>query len=314
MADIARADAAALIQQQNVQEIFQQATEGSAALRTFRAINMGTREARMPVLDALPTAGFVTEAADATGVKPTADMVWVNKTLTAEEIAVIVPIHEDVFEDTAFGIWEEVRPRIAEQFGKVLDGAVFFGTNKPASWPDSLEDGARAAGNVRSAAATGDLVEDINQTWALVEADGFDVNVNYAARSMRAQLRGLRDTTNQPILQQSLADDPGYTVYGEDLVFVTNGAWVPATAAEAGPPAVPEAGATLIAGDRSKAILGLRQDVQYKILDQATVAGLNLAERDMIALRAKLRVGFQIADPTTIEGGSAAFPFSILSV
>lgn len=305
MADINRTDAAALISRQDVNEVIQQATEGSAALSTFRTINMGTSTARMPVIDALPSAGFVTEDSGATGIKPTAEQVWASKTLTAEEIAVIVPIHENVFDDSEINVWDEVRPRIAEAFGAVLDGAVFFGTNKPASWPDSLEEGARAAGNLYDAATAGDLVEDINQTWALVEADGFDVNVNYAARSMRARLRGLRDANEQPLLQVQggLGSSPNYMVYGEDLVFVTNGAWVPASAG---------AGADLIAGDRTKAIIGIRQDVTYKILDQATVGSLNLAERDMIALRAKFRVAFQVADPTTLEGGSTAYPFAVL--
>lgn len=309
MADINRSEAEALIAQQNIQEVFQQAAESSAALRTFRAVRMGAKQARMPVIDALPTAGFVTEAPDATGVKPTAQQVWVNKILEAEEIAVIVPIHENVFEDTSLNVWGEVRPRIAEALGAVLDGAVFFGTGKPGSWPDSIEDGARAAGNVRSAAAAGDLAEDVNQTMALVEADGFDVNAHYAARSLRAQLRGLRDLNNQPIYLESFQGAAQTRLlYGEEIAYVTNGAWVPATA---GPP---EAGATLITGDRTKAILGIRSDVQYKILTEATVGGLNLAERDMVAVRAKFRVAFQVADPTTIEGGSAAYPFAILSV
>lgn len=305
MADINRSEAEALMARQDSNEVFQQAAEGSAALRTFRTVRMGTSTARLPVIDVLPTAGFVTEAADATGVKPTAQQAWGTKTLTAEEIAVIVPIHENVFDDTSINVWGEVRPRIAEALGAVLDGAVLFGTNKPASWPDSLEDGARAAGNVYSAATAGDIAEDINQTWAMVEADGFDVNVQYARRSLRATLRGLRDTTGQPILQTRLADDPGYTLYGEDIEWVTNGAWVNAGAGT---------GATLIAGDRNMAILGIRQDVTYKILTEATVGTLNLAERDMIAIRAKFRVGFQVADPTTIEGGTTAYPFAILGV
>lgn len=124
MADISRTEAEALISRQDIQEVIQQATEGSAALKTFRTVNMGTKTARLPVLDALPTAGFVTEAADATGVKPTAQQVWATKTLEAEEIAVIVPIHENVFEDTELNVWDEVRPRIAEALGAVLDGAV----------------------------------------------------------------------------------------------------------------------------------------------------------------------------------------------
>ena len=307
MADINRTDAAGLLTQvTNVNEVFQQAAQSSAALSTFRTVNMGTKTATLPVIDALPTAGFVTEDSDSTGVKPTSQQVWVSKTLTAEEIAVIVPIHENVFDDTSINVWNEVRPRIAEALGAVLDGAVLFGTNKPSSWPTSLEDGARAAGNVYSAATAGDLAEDINQTWALVEADGFDVNVNYAKRSLRAALRGLRDDNNHPIYLSSLkGDGSAESIMGADLHWVRNGAWVNAVASPAG-------GATLIAGDRNMAILGIRQDVQYKILTEATVGSLNLAERDMIAIRAKFRVAFQVADPTTIEGGSSAYPFAVL--
>lgn len=307
MADINRTDAAGLLAEvTNINEVVQGAAQSSAALRTFRTVNMGKKTATLPVIDALPTAGFVTEASDATGVKPTSEQVWVSKTLTAEEIAVIVPIHENVFEDSDIDVWGEVRPRISEALGAVLDGAVLFGTNKPASWPNSLEDGARAAGNLYSAATAGDLAEDINQTWALVEADGFDVNVNYARRSLRATLRGLRDSQGNPIYLSSLkGDGSADMIYGEDLEWVRNGSWVDAVAS-------PAAGATLIAGDRNMAILGIRSDVQYKILTEATVGSLNLAERDMIAIRAKFRVAFQVADPTTIEGGSSAYPFAVL--
>lgn len=307
MADINRTDAAGLLAEAtNINEVIQQAAMSSAALRTFRKVNMGKKTATLPVIDALPTAGFVTEDSDSTGVKPTSQQVWVSKTLTAEEIAVIVPIHENVFADSDIDVWAEVRPRIAEALGAVLDGAVLFGTNKPASWPSSLEDGARAAGNLYSAATSGDLAEDINQTWALVEADGFDVNVQYAKRSLRATLRGLRDSQNHPIYLENFRTDGSATqVYGEDIEWVRNGAWVDSVASPAG-------GATFIAGDRNMAILGIREDVSYKILTEATVGSLNLAERDMIALRAKFRVAFQVADPTTIEGGSSAYPFAVL--
>lgn len=301
MADINRTDAAGLLADAtNINEVMQQAAATSAALRTFRKVNMGKKTATLPVIDALPTAGFVTEDSDSTGVKPTAQQVWVSKTLTAEEIAVIVPIHENVFADSDIDVWSEVRPRIAEALGAALDAAVFFGTNKPASWPNSLQDGAVAAGNSYSAATAGDLAEDINQTWALVEADGFDVNVQYAKRSLRAQLRGLRDDNNQPIyLENFRGDGSTRQVYGEDIEWVTNGAWTTTD--------------KLIAGDRNMAILGIREDVSYKILTEATVGSLNLAERDMIALRAKFRVAFQVADPTTIEGGSSAYPFAVLT-
>jgi HK97 family phage major capsid protein len=304
MADISRSEALALINQQNMAEIFQQVAEQSAAMRTFRTVRMSAKQARMPVIDALPTAGFVNGD---TGTKATAQQVWASKTLEAEEIAVIVPIPENVFDDTAFNVWAEVRPRIAEAVGAVIDAAVFFGTNSPASWADSLVEGAIAAGNTYTrGTSTVDLAEDLNQTIALVEADGFDPNIVYAARYLRSSLRGLRDDNGQPIYSSNLRRDGGTdAIYGIDLDWVTNGAW-DATDADA------------IVGDRSKAILGIRQDITFKILDQATLtdgAGnivFSLAEQDMIALRAKFRAGFQVADPTTIEGGSGAYPFAVL--
>ena len=295
---IDRAEAEALMSEQTITEVVQTATETSAALRTFRKVNMGSSIARLPVISALPVAGFVTGD---TGVKPSTQAAWERKVLTAEELAVIVAIPENVFDDSSVNIWNEVRPRIAEAFGVALDAAVFFGTGAPTSWPDSLAEGATAAGNVRASAGAGDTVEDINQTWALVEADGFDVNVTYGPRALRAELRGLRDTTGQPLLavQGGLGSTPSYTVYGEDLEFVSQGAWA--------------ATAKAIAGDRNMAILGIRQDVQYKLLTEATIGGVSLAETDQIALRAKMRVAFQVADPATLSGGANAYPFAILT-
>ena len=63
MAEITRAEALALINQQNLAEIWEGAAADSAALRTFRTIRMGAKQARMPVIDALPSAGFVGETA-----------------------------------------------------------------------------------------------------------------------------------------------------------------------------------------------------------------------------------------------------------
>lgn len=321
MPDINRVDAAVLLARGDVNEIVEEARAASAALSTFRIINMPAASLRMPVLSALPTAGFVTEDAGASGVKPTTEVVWANKELVAEEIAVIVPIHENVFDDASYNIWDSVRPLIAEEFGRILDGAVFFGGGvvgapaKPASWPLGLEPGARAAGNVVSGAAVvGDLAEDINQTWALVEADGYDVNVNYTARTLRARLRGLRDSQNAPIYLDNLrGDGAAASIYGQDIFYVRNGAWRAASAdADAATVGNQPAGADLIAGDRTKAVLGIRSDMQFKLLDQATVGGLNLAERDMIALRVKMRVGFQVASSTTREGGATAYPFAVL--
>src|SRR5690606_24327676 len=181
--------------------------------------------ARMPVLSALPTAGFVSESAtDTEGVKPTTKVEWARKELIAEEIACIVPIHENVLDDADFDIWGEVRPLVAQEFGRVLDGAVLFGINTPSTWSAALVPAAVAAGNVHN--GTADLAEDINQTFALVEDGGFDVNNAYTGRFLRAQLRGLKDENGRPVYLDNLRSDGSTpSIYGQDLHYVTNGTW-----------------------------------------------------------------------------------------
>lgn len=304
MADIDRTDAAGLLADQNIGEILENAAETSAALRTFRTLRMGTKVTKMPILTTLPQAGWVNGDS---GRKPTGEVKWDKKTLTAEEAAVIVPIPENVFDDSEFGVWEEVRPRVAEALGKIIDEAVLFGVNAPSSFDDSLFEGAFGAGQVVYEGGGVDLADDINDTWAEVEAVGFDVNVQYASRRIRARLRGLRDENNNPIYLESLrGDGSARSLMGEDIEFVTNGAW-------------DSDQATLIAGDRRAAIIGIRQDVTYKILTEATLTDgsgnvtFSLAEQDMIALRAKFRLGFVVADTVTAETGQQEYPFALLA-
>jgi HK97 family phage major capsid protein len=308
MAAITRADALALINQQNAREIWQQAVQFSAALRSFRQVPMGTRLERFPVIAALPNASFLSgeEASDADAVKPTTTQKWTDRFLTAEEIGGIVVIPENVIDDASsdFDLWGQIRPRIVEAVGVTLDRAVFFGIGKPASWPAAIVPAAVSVGNVFVEGASGvDIAEDINRTIGLVEDDGYDATDAYARRRLRQQLRGLRDDNGQPIIQSPTEGSNVPSLYGANLNWVTNGAWV-------------DHDAKLIVGDPSYAILGLRQDITYKFLDQAsvTIDGtlISLAERDLVGLRFKMRVGFQTAQTMTRDGGADAYPFAVL--
>lgn len=316
MADISRADALALLARQDINEIIKPETAQSAALAAFRTIRMSAGVARMPVLAALPTAGFVTDtnSTDATGVKPTSKVSWTNKELVAEEIAVIVPVHENTLADSNFDVWGEVRPLVAQEFGRVLDAAVFFGTNKPATWLDpALVPGAIAAGNYQvlgtgdgTASGRKDLAADVNELFGIVEDDEFDVNAAFTGRFLRRSLRGLRDDDGQPIYLDAIRSDGSTaSIYGQDLRYLTNGGW-------------DRDEAVMLAGDASKVVLGIREDVQVKLLDQATLGTganqINLAERDMVALRFKFRVAFATAYSTARVGGQPTdYPFAVLT-
>ena len=305
MADITRADALALLARQDINEIIKPDVAQSAALASFRTIQMSAGTARMPVLSALPTAGFVTatSAATATDLKPTSDVAWANKDLVAEEIAVIVPVHENTLADSNFDIWGEIRPLVSQEFGRVLDAAVFFGVNKPTTWTDAaLVPGAIAASNTVTAGTGLDLADELNSAFGLVESDEFDVNAVFTGRFLRSQLRGLRDANGVPIYLDAIrTDGSAASVYGQDVFYVGNRSW-DATDALA------------LVGDKSKVVLGIRQDVTVKLLDQATLdlgGGnlIHLAQRDMVALRFVFRVAFASAF-STAGGASTDYPFA----
>ena len=129
---IDRSGAESLIPVQESNEIIQGVITQSAVLQRGRRLpNMTSRQYKMPVLDMLPIAYFVNGD---TGQKKTTKMAWEKKFITAEEIAVIVPIPEAVLDDSEYDIWAEVRPRVIEAFGKKIDGAILFGDDKPTSW------------------------------------------------------------------------------------------------------------------------------------------------------------------------------------
>jgi HK97 family phage major capsid protein len=292
MADITRAEVASLIGEEYGGQVIKAATQGSVALQAFPTVNMGTKTSHMPVLATLPDAAFVADT-DNTGTKPTAQVTWADQTLVAEEIAVIVPIHENTVDDATEDVLAQIADLGGQAIGKVLDGAVFFGTNKPASWTSlDLFAAAVAASNtvavVDGAANQADLYGATLQVAGLVADDGFDPSTVIAKRALMYQFANIRDTQGQVLVGQDNA------LRGFDTYWSRNGSWVPADA-------------TLLVADRSTVRIGVRQDITVKYLDQATVGGINLAEKDMVALRFKARFAYVLGQVATPETGARSY-------
>lgn len=303
---IDRTGAAALIPEENAAEIIQGAVEASTVLSLARRLaNMGSGTYKMPVLSSLPIAYFVNGD---NGQKKTTDQQWENAVITAEEIAVIVPIPQAVLDDSAYDIWAEVRPRIQEAFGKTIDEAVLFGTNKPASWPTALVTGATAASNAVTAGA--DLYQDImGETGVIgkVEEDGFFVTGHVADISMRAKLRGLVDTNKQPIFKADMQTGSQYTLDGEPMYFPRNGSFDKTAALD-------------ICGDWTQLVYSIRQDITFQLFTDGIVQNTdgtiayNLLQQDMVALRAVMRLGFALPNPVTglQKTKAVRYPFAVL--
>lgn len=305
---IDRTGAQSLMPEDVSKEIIQGVPKYSAIMQVAtKAPNMSRKQRRVPVLTSLPTAYFVNGD---TGLKTTANQAWGNKFFDAEELAVIIPIPEAVLDDTDYDIWGEVKPRIMEAMGVAFDQAVLFGTNAPASWPTDILAAATAAGNVVTYGTGVDLYEDIlgeNGVISLIEADGFMANGHIATMSMRGKYRGLRDANGNPIFKTGIQGATSYELDGGPIFFPENGSMI-------------EASALQFSGNFKQIVYTMRQDITYKILDQAVIqdgAGAivyNLAQQDMVALRAVMRLAWQVPNPINRMNANAAtrYPIGVL--
>jgi HK97 family phage major capsid protein len=297
MAVIARTDVEDLIETQVAQEIFEGVIRDSKALGLFRRLpNMTSDKTKLRVLDSLPVAYFVDESQN-NGRKNTTKMAWDKKFINAAELAVIVPIKENVLNDASIDIWAEVRPRIVEAFAKKIDNAIFFGIDKPTDWRAGLVPSVISAG--AEVDETGNLYSDINDVMTKVEESGYEVNGILGGVGLRGKFRMMTDTTGQPLNTTEIG-----SVRRE---FMDNGVW-------------DKTKSTLIAGDFSQAVYAIRQDVTYKVLDQAVIQDptdgsilYNLAQDDMVALRVVMRLGWEIPNPVNALNTTATrFPFASL--
>ena len=289
-----RADAEAIIREQVVSNIFQDAPKHSVFLSIAKKLpNMTSNQTRMRVLDFLPTAYWVNGD---TGMKQTTRQAWDNVFINAGELAVIVPISDAVLSDAEFDIFGEVTPRVMEAIGQKVDAAVIFGDNRPAEWGLDIISRARQAGNNVSP-ATGkdyyDLILGENGVFAKVEDDGYGVTGALAPMNFKSKLRGLRDTTGQPIFKSNMQEVARYSLDGAPITFPANGAFFPNIA-------------QLIVGDFSQAVYSIRQDITVKILDQGVIQDpdtkeiiYNLSQQDMTALRIVFRMGWALPNPAT---------------
>lgn len=306
---INRTGAADLIPVQVSREIIQEVPTQSVFLRLAnRMPNMTSKQTKMPVMATAPTAYFVNGD---TGLKQTTNMTWDNVYITAEELAVIVPIPEAVLDDSDYDIWGEVRPRITEALGKAIDAAVFFGTNKPDSWPTAIVPAAIAAANYGTITTAG-LYQNINGEGGVIaklEEQGMNASAFVGALALRAKLRGAVDANGQPIFRSAYSNGAAgsmvYELNGTAIEFPDNGAWDASQA-------------LLLAGDFRYARYAIRQDITYKVLDQAVISDgsgnviLNLAQQDCVALRVVMRLGWALPKPVHPISGRNYYPFSVL--
>lgn len=293
-------------------EVIKESTASSVVMNLARTVRMSSKSYRQPVLDVLPNAYWVNGD---TGLKQTTSVEWESVYLTAEPLAVLVVVPDEFIDDSFVPIWSEVRPLIAQAFGKVIDNAALWNVNRPSSWTSSVYQHAAAAGNfveigqnkgLVAGTSGSDLAVDVAAMGLQLANDGFSLDAFAAQNGFNWRLLAQRDTNGQPIYTPQIGENRA-GLYGIPFVESRNGAW--------------DNEVKLIGGDWSKAILGVRQDMTFTMHTDAIISDdsgnvvFNAMQQDSKIMRVVGRFGFAIANPVTNLNStrSTRSPFSLLT-
>lgn len=261
-------------------EIVKNVVRGSSVLRLAKLEQMASDKKKIPVMTSGPGAYWVGE----TERIRTSVATWIFPQLEAKKLAVIIPMTKEKMDDTTINVFEEMKPYVQEAFHKAIDVACLFGINSP--FKRNIFSAVSDVGNVVVAGTNGAgaLDLDISDTMALVEAAGHDVNGFAADHSFKNSLRKLRDKNGNQLYVTGVNDEQLYSL---PIEFGRNGAW-------------DKTKVTAFAGNWNFALAGIRKEIEYSILTEATLhtvtmadgKPLSLAEQDMVALKATMRIGF----------------------
>lgn len=258
-------------------EIMKEIARGSSILRLSKVEPMESDTKKFPIMTEGPGAYWVGEAER---IK-TSEAKWIFPEMHAKKVAVIIPVTKEKLNDTTINVFEELKPAIAEAFYKAIDAACLFGINSPFA-KNIFESAVDAENYIIDGTSTLDL--DVSDTMALVEDAGLEVNGFTAHYGIKNRLRKLRDGNGNQLFVNGV-DQKEF--YNEPIEFSRNGSW-------------DKTKAEIIAADWTKSLVGIREGLDYEILKEATLQGtlgaddkpLSLAEQDLIAIKATMRLGF----------------------
>lgn len=319
---IARGDVPA--QEASLDTILAELESTSAVRDLFRQVPVSKAQVRFPVLSALPMAYWVNGD---TGLKQTTEIAWKNRFINIEELAVIVPVPQNVLDDSDFDIWGETRPLVRDAIDRALDSAVFFGDGAPGTFPTAVQDAAIAAGNVTTAGtsttAQGAFFGDMDSLFEQVESDGYTVRGIVADTLIRGRFRRARNVQGDRIDRDRV--NAQFTEFdGVPVSYAMEGLWPVSTPDPDGAGAgTATAGVLAIAGDFARQfVFGLRKDVTYEVFREGVIQDntgaivYNLLQQDMVALRVTFRAGWQVANTINYRNSgpdAGRYPAAVLN-
>lgn len=282
-------------------ELIDGITAESVALTMGNVVRTSMRDTRIPITVQAPEAQYVTGD---TGLFQTGSANFAPQSIMAEQLGVLVPIPNALFDDTEQPIWDHLKPLLSRAAARAVDRAVLFGVDKPTTWssPD-LYSAAVAAG--AQVVSTADPVADVLQAAETVSVEGY--NPSAVAVASGWQYTAAKSRSNAFIGSPVGAGSPfSLTVAG--LNVRTNPVWWDPTKTSA------------IVADWNNVVIGVRQDVTIENFDQGIVTDdtgkvtANAISQNMRILRMIMRVGYLLATPITNSvSGDPGTPVAVVN-
>ena len=254
-------------------EVIKNIVSQSTAFKVCKHVPMSSDKKVLPMLSDTGSAYWTEEGEEI----QTSIHGWEYPELEAKKLAVIIPFTKEKYEDSVISVMEEIKQGISDAFTKSIDSAIFFGTNTPfdTNIVGSVLEGSKIENS-------GKLDMDISDAMSKIEASDLVVNGIIAPNSVKATLRTLRDYNGNALVVPGGGN--GTEIYSTPIHIPTSKVW-------------DDSKASSIVGDFNRAVIGTRSGITYEVLDQATVGGINLAERDLLAIKCTMRFGFKVVDP-----------------
>ena len=283
MAEYMKDELEGFVPKEQAAEIIKKVARGSSVMRLSKLENMTSETKKFPVMTSGAGAYWVGEGER---IK-TSGATWIFPEVKAKKLAVIIPVTKEKLEDSTIDVFTELQDSIAEAFYQAFDKAAIFGKDSP--FATSILGGIDSVGAEVTDNASVNLDLSASDVMAKVEDAGYEVDGWAASIGLKNRLRKLRDSSGAPIY----IDGTDQTeLYNQPIEFVRNGAW-------------DKEKALAIAGEWKYSIVGVRDGISYEILKEATLQGtldadgkpLSLAEQDMVAIKATMRIGYLCVKP-----------------
>ena len=252
-------------------EIIKGIMQGSKMMQLAKYEDMKTQKKKFQYMTGGLGAYWVGEGRIIQTTKPT----LVTAEMEAKKLAVIVVCSRETLTYTAAQFFEEMKPLITEAFYKKFDQATFLNIDNPFS--NSVDQAAATAGN----AVTGALdYANLLGLESFVEDNGLEINAFISSTKNNSTLRALKDVDNTLLYDRNNKVLDGAKVVNVDGI----------------------AKGTIYAGNADYLRYGIPYGINFKLLEEAQLSSLlgedgkpvNLAEREIIAMRATMDIGFMV--------------------